>query len=342
MINKHEFQQAAKAFRAGRLSLEQFTRKLFDSATRQPASPTFSARPRDAHKGDFGKLLLIGGSRGMEGAISLSAMAALRAGAGLVKVAVPDEVRSIVAGHNPCLMTIGCHSKNGMLSDRWHEELASAMEWADLIAIGPGMGRSKSVDQMVDQLYRESKSPMVIDADGLNALADASTDLAQHAGPRILTPHVGEFRRLVPSLKLNSREELEKAATELARSAAVVMVLKGANTLITDGTNISHNQTGNPGMATAGSGDVLTGIIAALVATQVGIHDAVCDQSRVVAGDILTNDNVIAGIQLLQRVRMAVHCHGLAADLAIKEIPPTALMATDLIDYLPSAIRQMT
>ncbi len=342
MINKHEFQQAAKAFRAGRLSLEQFTRKLFDSATSQPASPTFSARPRDAHKGDFGKLLLIGGSRGMEGAISLSALGALRAGAGLVKVAVPDEIRSIVASHNPCLMTIGCHSKNGMLSDRWHEELASAIGWADLIAIGPGLGRGESVAQMVDQLYRESKLPMVIDADGLNAIADVSTDMSQHAGPRILTPHVGEFCRLVPSLKMNSREELEQAATEIARSAAVIMVLKGANTMITDGTNTFHNQTGNPGMATAGSGDVLTGIIAALVATQVGINDAACDRARGVAGDLLSDDNVDAEIQLLQRVRMAVHCHGLAADLAIKKIPPTSLMATDLLDFLPSAIGQMT
>lgn len=278
------------------------------------ASPLPSIPPRaaDAHKGDFGRLLLIGGSRGMSGAIALAGMAALRAGAGLVRLATADECQPIVAGLHPTYMTLALPSdRQGRISHRAIDALLAAGESADVLALGPGLGRSPGLDLIVPRLYREIAAPMVVDADALIALSERKASLGEHRGPRILTPHPGEFGRLVPESNRAPRAAMEKAAEGLALEAKVVVVLKGHRTLITDGRESHHNTTGNPGMATGGTGDVLTGVIAALLGQRL---------------------NEIAA------ARLGTHLHGAAGDLAAARFGQVSLLPTDLIDSLPESI----
>lgn len=322
-MNRHQFEQAAKHFRAGRLTLSDFSDQVFagreknESKTGTIATGAKSktadsemAMPNrriDAHKGDFGRVLVIGGSKSMPGAIGLTGLAALRSGSGLVIVATENEVAPIVAGYSPCYMTMGIENANR------REQLAEQLDWADVVAIGPGMGRSEQTRAFVCDLFKSLDQPMVIDADGLNCLADAQVDLADHTGQRILTPHPGEFRTLTGQSS-SSREQVEKAANELAREMKLTVVLKGHNTISTDGNECVTNKTGNPGMATGGSGDVLTGIVASLIGQ---------------------------GLPALQAAVTAVKVHGLAGDLAAHEIGQTSLISSDLIDFLPDAFLKM-
>ncbi len=270
-------------------------------------------RPSEAHKGDFGRVLAIGGSAGMSGAISLTGLASLRSGSGLVRVAVPDLIQALVAATNPCLMTIGCLADGDVFHGAAEGALAHHAKWSDVVALGPGMGRGEPQKWIVKKLYREIEQPMVVDADGLNTLADAEVDLADHQGQRILTPHPGEFRRLIGS-KLTRREELESAAIELAAKSDVVVVLKGKGTLVTDGKRSFRNKTGNPGMATAGSGDVLTGVITSLVGQGLPAFDACC---------------------------LGVNVHGVAGDFAAESVGQTSLIATDIVEYLSAAFKKL-
>lgn len=336
MPNKHQFQQDAKSFRAGRISLQQFTDKVFageetsipqstlDSSLRESAAgetiPKFPNRRDDAHKGDLGRVLLIGGSQGMGGAIGLSSMAALRTGSGLVKTAVPACAQSTVASFSPCLMTIGCDDRDGGFGENADEKIEPELDWADVIAIGPGMGTGPAQSHLVAKLYSDLDKPMVVDADGLNGLAEAKIDLSVHAGPRILTPHPGEFARLINARSADgteasatdAREKLEQAAIELARDCNLILVLKGHRTLVTDGNVSYRNSTGNPGMATGGSGDVLTGMIASLIGQRLSPLDA---------------------------TKLGVYLHGLAGDAAAKSIGQASMLATDIIEHLSNATR---
>jgi len=276
------------------------------------ALPRLLPRRRDAHKGDFGTVLLIGGSRGMTGAITLAGMAALRGGAGLVRLAVPDVCLQTVAAHEPSYMTAPLPSDGaGRIAAEAYEQILSLAETATVVGCGPGLGRCWDLDQLVCRLYQELAKPMVVDADGLNALAADPDVLAQPAGPRILTPHPGEFARLI-GRRLET-EARRAAAVDLASRCRVVVVLKGFQTLITDGTRQAVNPTGNPGMATGGSGDVLTGLVAALAAQ---------------------------GLEPFDAARLGVYLHGLAGDLAAAELGEVSLIASDLVRYLPKAFCQ--
>lgn len=328
MINSHQFREAAKKFRAGRISLSEFNDYVFESkAMRKPneqmgdgQSPTdlaalrkrLNTRPENCHKGDFGRVLAIGGSDGMSGAISLTGIAALRTGSGLVSVAVPEKIQSIVAMVNPCLMTIGCASDGDGFHGACESSLSHHSESADVVAIGPGMGRGGAQQWIVQNLYANVPQPMVVDADGLNALADSESDLSAHQGLRILTPHPGEFCRLIGK-QTTSREALEQDAKQLAAESKVVVVLKGSRTYVTDGQTEFHNDSGNPGMATAGSGDVLTGVITSLLGQ---------------------------GFSPIESAILGVHLHGVAGDLAAKELGTASLIATDIVACLPKAIRE--
>jgi NAD(P)H-hydrate epimerase len=332
MINKHDFQQAAKSFRAGRLSLQQFTdavfagdetedeQACFSSSTvnvkssQQSADmlPQLGGRDAESHKGNFGRVLLIGGSAGMSGAIGLSSLAALRSGSGLVKVAVPREIQSTVAAFSPCYMTIGCLSEHGEFHGASLAGLETATHWSDVVGLGPGMERGAAQNWIVPKLYSQTQQPMVVDADALNTLADSQADLSIHAGQRILTPHPGEFQRLINS-KITNRDELEGRAIGLAKSASLIIVLKGHRTLVTDGEQIYHNETGNPGMATAGSGDVLTGVITSLVGQ---------------------------GLSVFGAAALGVHLHGLSGDIAAQSVGETSLIATDIVEHLPTAFKK--
>ncbi|NLE37774.1 MAG: NAD(P)H-hydrate dehydratase [Pirellulaceae bacterium] len=283
--------------------------------TNQPTLPRLPRRERDAHKGRFGLALIVGGSRGMSGAVSLAGMAALRGGAGLVRLAVPDVCLDVVAAHEPSYMTVALPSNAAGQIDG--DATALIEPWiasATAVAVGPGLGRGEQLDVLVARLYQTVALPMVFDADALNGLATRPDVLATHAGPRVLTPHPGEFARLTGGqvMPLESRNE---AAVELARRCGAVVVLKGHHTCITDGTRTFLNATGNPGMATGGSGDVLTGLITALL----------CQ-----------------GLEPLAAARLAVHLHGAAGDRAAQSLGEVSMIASDLIRFLPEAMRAVS
>jgi ADP-dependent NAD(P)H-hydrate dehydratase len=273
--------------------------------------PRLAPRAPDAHKGSFGTALIVGGSRGMSGAVTMAGMAALRGGAGLVRLAVPASILDTVAGFEPAYMTIALPSdRAGRIAITARAKILASAAAATLLAFGPGVGRSLGLVSLSAWLYQNLGKPMVVDADGLNALAARPEVLDRPGGPRILTPHPGEFARLVG--RPVPQQQRESLAVEMAARWGVVLVLKGHHTLITDGQRKAVNTTGNPGMATGGSGDVLTGLITALA----------CQ-----------------GLSPLDAARLGVHVHGLAGDLAAKELGQVALIATDLIDFLPAALQ---
>lgn len=273
--------------------------------------PRLAPRAADSHKGTFGTVLVVGGSRGMAGAPSLAGMAALRGGAGLARIAVPSPCFDTVAGFEPCYTTIELPADAaGRIALAAADVILEQAEAVTVIALGPGLGRSNELRQLVAILYRDVVKPMVVDADGLNALADQPEVRTRPGGPRILTPHPGEFARwLDRSAPLEQRTD---AAMELATQCGVVVVLKGHRTVVTDGTRYALNTTGNPGMATGGTGDVLTGLIASLCCQGLGPYDA---------------------------ARLGVHLHGLAGDLAAEETGQESLIARDLPQFFGRAFQ---
>jgi NAD(P)H-hydrate epimerase len=236
-------------------------------------------------------------------------MAALRAGAGLVRVAVPSACLETVAGFEPAYTTVAlaCDGR-GRIALCARREIERAATAATAMGLGPGLGRSAGLDALVSRLYRELPLPMVVDADALNALAARDGALAAAGGPRVLTPHPGEFARLLGQRLPSDR--WHAAAAELAHRTGAVVVLKKGATLVTDGRESFVNGTGNPGMATGGSGDVLTGLITALV----------CQ-----------------GLAPLAAARLGVHLHGRAGDLGADELGQESLLSTDLLRYLGPA-----
>ncbi len=277
--------------------------------------PKIPPRAPDSHKGDFGAALLIGGSRGMSGAISLSGTATLRSGAGLVKIATPAGCQTVVAAHQPAYMTIALQEDaEGRFAAAAIDSLIELCEQATIVACGPGMGRSTAINELVRILYRDLPRPALFDADALNALATQPDILDSHAGPRVLTPHPGEFARLIGRERFDVAER-ESLATQFVAQYDVTLVLKGHRTVVADRQKLELNQTGNPGMATGGAGDVLTGIITGLLCQELSPWDA---------------------------ARLGVHLHGLAGDLAAADLGQISLIAGDLIDYLPRAFRELS
>lgn len=213
-------------------------------------------RERDSHKGDYGKLLIVAGSEGYTGAPVFAAEGALRSGAGLVYLGVPRDVYPIVAAQ--------CSSAMPFPLPDDTEQLVERARSCDVVLAGPGMGRSPQAQQLVFRLIEEVEGPLVLDADGLNALEGQTQRLRTRTGLTVLTPHDGEFARLAGcSLPLNDRVE---QAAELAQDTGCVVVLKGHETLTVDPQGrVWRNTTGNPGMAKGGSGDILAGMIASLL-----------------------------------------------------------------------------
>lgn len=275
--------------------------------------PWLAPRAAESHKGHFGLVLVVGGSRGMAGAAALAGMAALRGGAGLVRVAVPEVCQATVAALEPSYMTVALPSdRKGRIALGALAAIRAWAETATVVACGPGLGRSLGLDRLVAALYRGLSKPAVFDADGLNALACQPEVLVQAGGPRVLTPHPGEFARLVGRDRL-ARHERNGLAVQCAAHWGVVLVLKGHGTLVTDGHRSWTNTTGNPGMATGGSGDVLTGLVAALMAQGLTAFDA---------------------------ARLGVYLHGRAGDLAASQLGQESLIARDLVQFLPEAFKE--
>lgn len=269
----------------------------------------YPERAADAHKGTFGRVLAIGGSAGMSGSICLTATAALRGGAGLVTAAVPSSIQSIVANFEASYMTVGLEcDRNGQLGDQSVATVQTLVDGMKVVAIGPGLGQSTVAGDLVLSTLKEAPCPVVLDADALNLAAEfkmlGRKDLARNTPDCVITPHPGEFSRLtgLPTDEINRQRE--SVAVEFAREHGICVVLKGAGTVVTDGARIFVNSTGNPGMATGGSGDVLTGLIAALIAQGLSPFDAAAT---------------------------GVHLHGLAGDIAAEIHSQQALIASDLL-----------
>lgn len=229
-------------------------------------------------------------------------------------LAVPDVCLDVIASFEPSYMTVPLPcDERGRLSVVAQEQLAELADSATCIACGPGLGRSQRVTDLVAWMYEVLPQPIVFDADALYALSERHDRLDDPAGPRILTPHLGEFKRLVGDDQID-RQQAELFAAQFAIRRRVVVLLKGHRTVITDGRRSAHNQTGNPGMATGGSGDVLTGVIAALIGQ---------------------------GLAPFEAARLGAHVHGLAGDLAAAKLGMTSLIASDIVAYLPAAFSSL-
>jgi NAD(P)H-hydrate epimerase len=278
--------------------------------------PKLKPRAVDGHKGDYGKVCIIGGSVGMSGAAALAGRAALRAGAGLVRVAAPRSVLPIVASIEPSFTTIALPEDSmGRISARAINTILEAARENDAVAFGPGVGLSGGLRSILSALLEQEQLRLLIDADGLNNLAGMKDWPAKLKADLILTPHPGEMKRLWSAL---FREQLptdrQEQAMQLAQRANSVVVLKGAGTVVTDGDRVYINRTGNPGMATAGSGDVLTGAITALLGQGLSDFDAAV---------------------------LGVYIHGLAGDIAAEKKGQVSLMTTDIIEALSDAFMRV-
>jgi NAD(P)H-hydrate epimerase len=264
------------------------------------------ARSAETNKGDYGKVLVIGGSVGKSGAAAMAGQSALRSGAGLVTVATPASVLPIVAASMPELMTAALPDTG--------EGIASLLVGKTVLAIGPGLGSEPSIQKMVRSVVQKAQIPTVVDADGLNAYAGHRDELrGDDERPVIVTPHPGEMARLIgKDIEFVSLHRVE-VARDLATANSVFVVLKGFRTVVAAPDGLVYiNITGNPGMATGGTGDILTGMIAGIIAQE---HFGT----------------------LIERLCLAVYLHGLAGDLAAEALGEETMVATDILRYLHSA-----
>lgn len=272
-------------------------------------------RPPQTHKGDAGRLFLLAGSVGLSGAAALCTMGALRVGAGLVTLGIPKSLHDpMVEKLTEAMLKVLPETKEGSLSLQGLAEIAGTAERMDAVAIGPGLSQQAQTKELVRRLLPKIAKPLVLDADGLNALAEDVQLLKKLALPIILTPHPGEMGRLIRQSSEEIQRDRERTAGAFAKLYNVVVVLKGHGTVVAsyDG-GLYVNETGNPGMASGGFGDVLTGMIAGLLGQKLSLFDA---------------------------ARLGVYLHGLAGDLAAKDRGEIGLIASDLVDRIPLAIRQ--
>jgi NAD(P)H-hydrate epimerase len=286
--------------------------------------PVFFARELTGHKGTFGVVLGVGGSRGMAGSVSLAGRASLLVGAGLVRLAVPSPVLETVAGFYPEPTTIPLPAdSNGKISINAKNQLLQQAQNSTSIFIGTGLGRSENLNKLVPEFLRELDKQIetglpkgiVVDADALNALA-GQVPVFNRANV-IFTPHSGEFGRLIQDDIPNEQNQINRIniAKNFASKHNVVVVLKGHETIITNGKDVAvNNQSGNPGMATGGSGDVLTGMLAGLVARGFGVFDAAV---------------------------LGVYLHGLAGDIAAEKYGEESVIASYILESIPNAIKKL-
>lgn len=285
------------------------------------AAALYPRRSPGSHKGTYGHLLVVAGSVGKTGAAVLAATAALRSGAGLVTVATPAAAQATVASSRAELMTVGLPSSpEGTLTVEGVEQALALAAERDAVVLGPGLGTDAGVRAFVEAFVPRVASPLVVDADGLNALAasaeGAAAFLARRKGTTVVTPHPGEMARLVAATTAAVQARRRETALEFARGSGAVVVLKGHRTLVVgpEG-DAAVNPTGNPGMAKGGSGDVLAGTLGALLARGAGPWRAAC---------------------------AAAYLHGLAGDEAAERLGVEAMLAQDVIEALPAALRAIS
>ena len=264
-------------------------------------------RAADAHKGDFGKILLLCGSKGYTGAAYRAAMGALRSGAGLVFLGVPESIYAIEAIKLNEAIVFSLPEEDGKLSADAVPAILERLPKMDAVLIGPGLGQSAGVFEVVKVVLEQAQCPVLLDADGINLIAAHKDIVRGRTAPTILTPHAGEFGRLG-----GNPEERTVAAEAMAKDLGCIMLLKGHHTVITDGCTTYINPTGNPGMAVGGSGDVLSGIITALLGQ---------------------------GIAPLEAAACGAWLHGAAGDICAAEIGQYGMLPTDMLNVLPRLLK---
>jgi NAD(P)H-hydrate epimerase len=258
----------------------------------------------------------------MIGAPALAGESALRGGAGLVTLVLPEDIQLHVAALCPCATSVPLPTRDDALTDDAIETFKAQIERNDFLAIGPGMDQGEDRQRFIRAGLQAGK-PAVVDADGLNNLSEMDDWPSLRTGSLILTPHPGEFSRLTGKGIKEIQSDRVRLAAEYCRqwscaaedTGPLVLVLKGRETVVTDGQRAYVNGTGNPGLATGGSGDILTGLTAGLLGQ---------------------------GLEPFEAAQLAVYCHGLAGDLAAAKLGEVSLIAADLLDYLPDAVRAVS
>ena len=261
-----------------------------------------------AHKGNFGRILLLCGSRGYTGAAYLAAMGALRTGAGLTYLGVPESIYAIEAVKLNEPIVFPLPDDDGKLAVSAAEEIKGLLPKMDAALIGPGLGQSKGTLAALKVVLRDFQGAVVVDADGINLLAQHKYLLRGRTAPTVLTPHEGEFARIAGGVATDRQTAAEQLALELG----AVVVLKGHGTIITDGTVTYRNPTGNPGMAVGGSGDVLAGMVVSLLGQ---------------------------GVDPVEAAVAAVWLHGAAGDVCAEKLGQYAMLPTDILEELPRLMK---
>lgn len=262
-------------------------------------------RNQTCHKGDFGRILLLCGSKGYTGAAALASMGALRSGAGLVYLGVPESIYAIEAGKLLEPVVYALPDDHGMLSETAIDVISPMLSKMDAVLIGCGLGQGQGTMAVVDYLIKNYEKPLVIDADGINLLSSRIHILRGRNAPTVLTPHDGEFARIGGNAQSQDRIE---ATVELAHALGCVILRKGHTSIVTDGEKIYLNRTGNAGMATGGSGDVLAGIVVSLIGQ---------------------------GIPALEATACAAWLHGSSGDICADRIGQYGMLPQDMLQILP-------
>ena len=266
------------------------------------------SRKVDTHKGNYGKILLLCGSRGYTGAAALASMGALRTGAGLVYLGVPESIYEIEAIKLTEPIVLPILDEAGTYAVSAVEQVRSLLKGKDAVLIGPGIGISPGSEAVVCSILKEFNGPVVLDADGINVMISHKDILRDRTSPTILTPHDGEFLRFGGVLN----DDRLTSAAKFAKEYGITLLLKGYRTIITDGNDHYVNSTGNPGMATGGSGDVLAGIIVSLLGQ---------------------------GLPPLEATACAAWLHGTGGDICAEEIGQYGMLPTDILDVLPRLLK---
>jgi hydroxyethylthiazole kinase-like uncharacterized protein yjeF len=284
--------------------------------TARDVGPLIGPRPAESNKGSYGHVLVVGGSLGKSGSVAMAGMAALRAGAGLSTVATPKSVLGTVAGFHAELMTEPLPETDaGTISSSGLNRIDALGKGKTVLAIGPGISRDPQTAELVRALVAKLELPMIIDADGLNAFEGHTNELKGKGRTLVITPHPGEMARLAGCTIADVQKDRLGTARKFAREHEAIVVLKGHRTLVVQpGGEAWVNTTGNPGMATGGTGDILTGMVAGMIAQHP--KDA------------------------LGAVLAAVHLHGLAGDVMREAVGEHSLVATDLLKGIPEAFRR--
>lgn len=281
---------------------------MISELTHQDVLKILPDRPADAHKGNFGRILLLCGSVGYTGAAALSAMGAIRSGAGLVYLGVPESIYAIEAVKLTEPIVFPLPEENGKLSEASLTEILERLPQMDAVLIGPGLGQSAGTLAVTRAVLESCSCPVVVDADGINVLKAHMDIVRERQSPTILTPHPGEFARVGGM----AGQDRAAAAVQFAQDNHCIVVLKGRGTIITDGERCFRNPTGNPGMAVGGSGDVLAGIIVSLIGQ---------------------------GIEPLKAAACGAWLHGAAGDICAREIGQYGMLPSDMLEVLPRLMK---